>query len=103
MPEIPDAPPGWYTAESAALHQARTDGGLRARIAAALWTRDYQPGPEAEIGGYVYDIADRVAGVVEELAAQARREAAKQIAHRIQERRCTFRACNACLCRTEGN
>lgn len=35
------------------------------------------------------------------IAEQARREAAEQIAHRIQERRCGFRACSACLCRRE--
>lgn len=35
------------------------------------------------------------------IAAQARREAAEQIAAAITDRRCTFRACNACLCRRE--
>ena len=35
------------------------------------------------------------------IAAQARREAAEQIAAAITERRCSFRACNACLCRRE--
>jgi hypothetical protein len=29
-----------------------------------MWQRDYQPGPEAQIGGYVYEIADRVADAV---------------------------------------
>ncbi|MEV4246991.1 hypothetical protein AB0J63_26705 [Streptosporangium canum] len=63
-----------------AIHNARNDGGLRARIAAALWTRDYQPGPEASMSGYVYDLADRVAEVV----GQARREAAEHIASLIE-------------------
>ncbi|MEV7013333.1 hypothetical protein [Streptosporangium sp. NPDC051022] len=84
MADIPDAPPGWFTAEPTALHNARTDGGLRARIAATLWNRDYQPGPEAEIGGYIYDIADRVAGLVEELREQVRAEERAAIARMVR-------------------
>lgn len=65
MPEIPDAPPGYPAANPAAVERARSDGGLRARIARAIWTRDYQPGPEAQLGGFVYEIADRVASEIE--------------------------------------
>lgn len=71
--EIPDAPEGWPTADPATLVRARTDGGVRALIARAMWRRDYQPGPEANIGGMVYEIADRIAEqVVPEIERQVR-------------------------------
>jgi hypothetical protein len=62
---IPPAPDGWHTADATALERARTDDGLRIRIVRALWRRDYLPGPEAQIGGYIYQIADRVAVAIE--------------------------------------
>lgn len=71
--EIPDATEGWPTADPAAMERARTDGGVRALIARAMWRRDYQPGPEANIGGMVYEIADRIAEqVVPEIERQVR-------------------------------
>lgn len=62
--DIRDAPYGWTTADPAAVERARTDGGSRAAIARALWRLGEQPGAEAQIGGYVYEIADgAVAGL----------------------------------------
>ena len=69
-------------AEQSALDAACHDGGLRIDLANAMWRRDYQPGAEALIGGFVYEIADRVARVVEErdrqIMALGLREAAME-------------------------
>lgn len=71
--KIPDAPEGWPTADPAAIERARNDGGTRALIARAIWRRNYQPGPEANIGGMVYEIADRIAELaVPEIVRQVR-------------------------------
>lgn len=67
---IPDAPADWTSADHDTVHRARTDGGLRATIARALWNRDYQPGAEAQIGGYIYEIADKVAAALTETAGE---------------------------------
>lgn len=71
--QIPDAPPGWPCADDDAMQRARTDGGTRALLARAMWRRDYQPGPEANVGGMVYEIADRIAELaVPEIERQVR-------------------------------
>jgi hypothetical protein len=77
--EIHQGPKGWATADDAAVDRARNDGGTRAALARAIWQRDYQPGTEASIGGYVYEIADRAAVVVEEACADERRKVAEEM------------------------
>lgn len=62
---IPDTPPGYPTADPAAVERARTDRGLRLRLVRALWSRDELPTPYAQIGGYIYEIADRAAAEIE--------------------------------------
>lgn len=62
---IPDTPPGYPTADPAAVERARTDRGLRLRFVRALWSRDELPTPYAKIGGYIYEIADRAASEIE--------------------------------------
>ncbi|MGW4422566.1 hypothetical protein [Streptosporangium sp. NPDC004631] len=81
MPEIPDA-----------AVQAAVTRALAAGHAEVYWSG----------GTERIEFTDQgFAAWLAETVSQARREAAKQIAHRIQGRRCAFRACSACLCRTE--
>ncbi|MET8866507.1 hypothetical protein ABZW11_26515 [Nonomuraea sp. NPDC004580] len=49
-----------------AIHRAATDYGLRARLITILWSA-HRPTPtsEASIGGYVWEIADRLATALE--------------------------------------
>jgi hypothetical protein len=49
-----------------AIHRAQTDGGLRLHLADTLWNSD-RPAPTgaAQIGGYIYEIADRLATTLE--------------------------------------
>jgi hypothetical protein len=78
--EIPDVPEGWPTADPAAIVRAKSDGGIRALIARAMWRRDYQPGPEANIGGMVYEVADRVAAhALPEIERRIREQVAQDL------------------------
>lgn len=61
MTEIPDPPDGRPTAKADAVHRARTDGGVRALLARAMWRRGNQPSTGAQTMGYVYELADRIA------------------------------------------
>lgn len=75
LTDIPEAPPGYPTANPAAVHRARTDDGLRLRLVRALWRRDDDlPTPHAQIGGYVYEIADKAAAVMQPHLDQLRRQ-----------------------------
>lgn len=80
MADIEMPQDGRPVAMQSALDAARNDDGLRAALAAGMWRRDYQPGAEAQIGGFVYEIADRVARVVE----QREQELRKQIVERLR-------------------
>lgn len=75
MAEIPDAPEGWTSADPAAVERARTDGGLRAAAAAALWRPGRQAGAEAQIGGYLYEVVDKVVSAILPLIAAQERAA----------------------------
>ncbi|RBQ21562.1 hypothetical protein DP939_02300 [Spongiactinospora rosea] len=102
MIEIAMPTDGRPVAAGVALDRARSDGGLRLRIACALWQRDPQddrtPSAAGHLGGYVYEMADRVAAVVEEI----RREDAERIAAAIEARRCPSpELCKNCVCRRE--
>jgi hypothetical protein len=66
------------TAEESALDAARNDDGLRVLIVEAMWRGGELPTAAAQIGGYVYEIADRVARAVE---ARDQTEAASDAAH----------------------
>ncbi|PZG49870.1 hypothetical protein C1I98_11180 [Spongiactinospora gelatinilytica] len=93
---------GRPVADRAALERAHSDDGLRLRIARALWQLgpwdDRTPTAAGHLGGYVYEMADRVAAVVEEI----RCEDAERIAAAIEERRCpSSELCKNCVCRRE--
>lgn len=79
--EIPMPPDGRPVAEQAALERARGDGGLRLRIVAALWERDALPTAAAQIGGYVYELADRVAAALEATPADGPELTARFLSH----------------------
>ncbi|TYK45088.1 hypothetical protein [Actinomadura decatromicini] len=98
--EIPDAPEGWPSADPDSIVRARNDGGVRALIARAMWKRDYQPGAEANIGGMVYEIADRVAEqAVPEIERRALRNAADALlAAGFHEDRCSYGPPGTCDC-----
>ncbi|MEV8638911.1 hypothetical protein AB0395_45380 [Streptosporangium sp. NPDC051023] len=57
----------------------------------------YRPSADLEARLVGAALEDAVPLIVE----QARRRTAEEIAAAITDRRCTFRACNACLCRRE--
>lgn len=80
MREIPMPPDNRTVALEPTLDAARNDGGLRIALASAMARKDDPPGAETQIGGFVYEIADRVAREVErrDRAVKARglREAA---------------------------
>jgi hypothetical protein len=49
-----------------AIHRAQTDGGLRLHLVDTLWNPDREPPTgAAQIGGYIYEIADRLATALE--------------------------------------
>lgn len=98
--QIPDAPEGWPSADSGAMVRARSDGGVRALIARAMWKRDYQPGPEANIGGMLYEIADRVAEqAVPGIERRALQNAAKALlATDVHDDLCSYGPPGTCAC-----
>lgn len=77
--DVPEPPDDRPTAEPGAVHRARTDGGTRALIARAMWSRDTVPSTAAQTGGYVWDFADRIAELaVPEIEQRAREQVAAE-------------------------
>jgi hypothetical protein len=60
---VPDRTP----VNRAAIHRAQTDGGLRLHLVDTLWNDPDREPPTgaAQIGGYIYEIADRLATTLE--------------------------------------
>jgi hypothetical protein len=80
VPDVPEPPDGRPTADRDAVHRARTDGGVRALLARAMWRRDTQPTTGAQTMGFVYEIADRIATeALPEIERQVRERVADQI------------------------
>lgn len=67
---VDDEPADWPAHAAEALARAETDGGLRTMIARALTghTDGDPPATDHQVGGFTYDLADRVAAVAEALA-----------------------------------
>lgn len=87
MTDIPMPPDNRPVAERASLDAALNDGGLRIALASAMWRRDYQPGAEAQIGGFVYEIADRIARIVEEREQGLRKQIVESLRRAAAGRR----------------
>jgi hypothetical protein len=72
MREIPMPPDRRPMAQQTALDAARNDDGLRVSLVRAIWRDEDLPTAAAEHGGYVYEIADRVARAVEKREQEIR-------------------------------
>ena len=77
MREIPMPPDRRPIAEKAALDAARNDDGLRVLLVKAIWRDDDLPTAAAQTGGFVYEIADRIARAVEERERELRATVAR--------------------------
>lgn len=86
-PDISEPPDHRPTASRDAIDRARTDGGIRVLLVQAMWLRDDMPTTAAQFGGYVYEIADRLAALaVPEIERQVRWRVAAEILAAAPER-----------------